>query len=54
MKTTKETKIIIWLIGVIILAYFIFLPIEIKREKPKNISPLETTTEPYLEETTTE
>lgn len=50
----KATKIIIWLIGVIILAYFIFLPIEIKREEPKNISPTETTTEPSPAKTITE
>lgn len=49
---TKETKIIIGLIIIIILSYFIFLPVEIKRERPKNISPVETTTKTYLEEST--
>lgn len=40
---TKITKIILWLVGISLLAYFIFLPIEIKRKKPEKVSPKEET-----------
>lgn len=41
---TKATKIILWLVGLSFLLYFIFLSLEVSREKPKEISPIETTT----------
>lgn len=48
---TKITKIILWLVGLSLLVYFIFLPIEIRREKPEKISPQEKI--PLIPETTT-
>ena len=40
----KVTRIILWIVVLSFLAYFIFLPIEVKREKPTKISPIEITT----------
>lgn len=37
----KITRIILWIIGLSFLIYFLFLPIDISREKPSNISPQE-------------
>lgn len=50
---SKVTKIIVWLIGLSFLFYFIFLSLEINREKPKEISPIETTTPFVLPEEST-
>ena len=46
----RITKIILWLVGLGLLNYFIFLPIEIKREKPRKISPQETILPPASQE----
>ncbi len=37
----KLTKILIWMVALILLAYFLFVPFEITRKKPEKISPQE-------------
>jgi hypothetical protein len=36
----KITKVLIWLVVLGLIAYFIFLPIDITRKKPEKISPM--------------
>lgn len=38
---SKITKIILLIAGLSLLGYFLFLPIEIRREKPQRITPQE-------------
>ncbi len=38
----KIAKILLWLIGLILLAYFLFVPFEITRKKTEKITPQET------------
>jgi hypothetical protein len=36
----KITKFLIWLVVLGLIAYFIFLPIDITRKKPEKVSPV--------------
>ena len=40
----KITKILIWIVGLSLIFYFLFISLEVRRKPPTKISPVETTT----------
>lgn len=41
MNPQKFSKFVVWAVGLSILAYFLFLPVDFTRKKPQEISPIQ-------------